>query len=213
MGEYIKYREKEIKIGTCENLYYVNYPKYCDALKNNFLFKVEGNAVPEEYAKPDTGFRFRFPFPDEDHLPFGQIPHNDHSRGLPVTIDTAVMAAPYANEKNASIFQIEIVQQKLVHRESDNKLCLALVCRDPTEKISYRIEDDDSIKDILSQILKHHVQNETNQEKKSFYRTVALRILKGYRLSIQSQSIERKPRQSPQQIHPSNNQTKKLGRS
>ena len=69
MGEYIKYRHEIIKIGTCENLYYTSYPKYCTALESNRLSREDGNLSPELYAKPDSGFRFRFPFPDEDKLP------------------------------------------------------------------------------------------------------------------------------------------------
>jgi hypothetical protein len=33
MGEYIKYNGKEIKIGTCENLYYSSYKMFVEALK------------------------------------------------------------------------------------------------------------------------------------------------------------------------------------
>ena len=62
MGEYIKYKRQEIKLGTCESLYYTTYADLEKALEN---------AWPEErkeiapYMDEKEGYLFRFPFADE----------------------------------------------------------------------------------------------------------------------------------------------------
>lgn len=176
MGEYVKYKREKIKIGTCENLYYATYPKLTEALKAGLLRTLAGNLAPSFYVKPDSGFRFRFPFPDEDHLPLENLGRlNDFHRGVPLTLENGE--------------QMEITQQKLVHRESDGKLCLALVCRDPSGGNSYRLEDDEDVRQVLKGLVRHHIAAENNPEKKSFYRQIGARILKGYRLKPPSQKL------------------------
>lgn len=200
MGEYIRYRGEEIKIGTCEDLYYATYPKYIAALEAHTLHRLEGNSSPEAYAKPDAGFRFRFPFPDEDHLSLGSLEY-DYSRGVPITLDVSACEPPKGHDRNKSTFQMEITQQKLVFRESDKNLCLALVWRDPKTRQSFRIEDDADIKNILKQIIKHHIQNENDLKQKLFYRKIAARILKGYRLST-VQTLSKKLRVHSREVLP-----------
>lgn len=202
MGEYVKYGGEIIKIGTCENLYYTTYSKYCAALKSNRLSEVGGSLSPELYAKPDSGFCFRFPFPDEDKLPFG-VNRNNFNRGVPVKLDSAVVEPPEQCYVKDGIFEMEIVQQKLVHRQSDNLLCLALVWRTHARGEYFRVEDDNDVKNILSQIIKHHILDNSNLEQRSFYRGIALRILKGYRLN-NTQSLQRKIRTHPREIPPGN---------
>ena len=214
MGEYVRYKGEETKIGTCECLYYASFPKYIAALEGGFLGREQGSANPIEYAKPDSGFLFRFPFPDEDKLPIGPGECN-YNRGVAVNIDATKINVDFLPDnipKNQIIHQIEIVQQKLVHRQSDKKLCLAVVWRDPSTRESYRIEDDDSMKKLIGQIIKHHIQNETNSEQKAFYRKIALRILKGYRLNINQNVLQRNAVQKPRQIAPKNNLTIKYRR-
>lgn len=72
MGEYVNHLSRgRVKIGTCENLYYVSFQKFASAFE--FLKQAPNNATPEEYLKDGSGFRFRFPFPDEDTKGFGEI--------------------------------------------------------------------------------------------------------------------------------------------
>lgn len=52
MGEYIDCKYGYIKLGTCEDLYYSRY----DDVKS----------LPEAHAYIGNGFRYRFPFPEED---------------------------------------------------------------------------------------------------------------------------------------------------
>lgn len=65
MGEYATYKGKRIKIGTCENMYYLR-PDQIDL-------------VEDEHGLFDhlDEVRFRFPFPDEDHVNPGAFdPYN-----------------------------------------------------------------------------------------------------------------------------------------
>lgn len=172
MGEYINYKGEEMKIGTCEDLYYVSYEKYVKALQSGQLKKVRGSDEPENYALPDSGFRFRFPFPDEDKNPFGDYA-NEFDKGIAVTIDKKGWSDDSFGRDEESSFQMMIKQQKLVHREIDGKLCLALVWRDPVTQQLLRTENDADVNHILNQIFRNHVAHETDTVKKGFYRELA----------------------------------------
>ena len=76
MGEYIKLNGKEIKLGTCENLYYVRL----DDLKNGKGEKEDGNLSLSGYLDPKNGFRYRFPFPEEDGTQPGS--YEPYEKGL-----------------------------------------------------------------------------------------------------------------------------------
>jgi len=69
MGEYAKRKSdgKEVKIGTCENMYYLRHE---DKSKVKLC---EGSGF---------GYRFRLPFPDEDSLQPGD--YADHNRAYPL---------------------------------------------------------------------------------------------------------------------------------
>lgn len=192
----MKYKGNEIKIGTCESLYYTSYQKYEQVLKEGHLSALPGNSPPDEYAKPDSGYRFRFPFPDEDKLSFGDIGKFRHDRGVPVKMEPTKETAN--NEEWKVIagkqLQLEIIQQKLVHREADGKLCLALVIRNPESGDSFRIEEDPAIRKIIKDILRNHVLKSTNAEEQSFYRKIAFRIRDGFRLEVSAKNTRQ---QSP----------------
>lgn len=201
MGEYIKYKETKIKIGTCENMYYTSYQKYKEALNDGRLSQVLGNDHPSEYARPDSGLRFRFPFPDEDKLPFGEIGKFHYHRGLPVKID--LQNEHDISEQWQAITgkdsQLEITQQKLVHRENDGKLCLALIVRNPDSGLSFRIEEDSYIRKIAQDIIHNHAVKAVNTKEKDFYQTIVSRIQDGFRLELlannaRQQSSRRVPR-------------------
>jgi hypothetical protein len=57
MGEYANYKGKQIKIGTCESMYYLR------ADQARMVQPLDGNVDP---IKDAGSIRFRFPFPDED---------------------------------------------------------------------------------------------------------------------------------------------------
>jgi len=65
MGEYISVDGiGQIKLGTCESLYYVRYTDLARWVREGRTHQVDGNDEPAEYLK--GAYRFRFPFPDED---------------------------------------------------------------------------------------------------------------------------------------------------
>jgi hypothetical protein len=73
MGEYAKRKSdgQEVKIGTCENMYYLRYE---DRAK---VAKIPNSLNPAE--DDGDGLRFRLPFPDEDHLQPGE--YENYNRG------------------------------------------------------------------------------------------------------------------------------------
>src|SRR3954469_12452711 len=87
MGEYIKLNGQSVKLGTCEDLYYATYDQIQDAV-NSGAEKQEGNLPPPDYLAAAHGWRYRFPFPDEN-IPIGT--HRNFARGVlfPVTTDFA----------------------------------------------------------------------------------------------------------------------------
>ena len=68
MGEYIQLSSEQYprKIGTCENLYYVRHAQLKAWVEGGIAVRQPGNLEPAAYLDPANGFRFRFPFPDED---------------------------------------------------------------------------------------------------------------------------------------------------
>lgn len=70
MGEYARFNGTDIKIGTCENMYYLRFE---DRYK---VRPIAGNVNPARV----TGLRWRLPFPDEDHCQPGS--HKEYNRGL-----------------------------------------------------------------------------------------------------------------------------------
>lgn len=182
MGEYLKYKNREIKIGTCESLYYASYQKFIDALNAGYLKGLDGMTDPSVYVKPDAGFLFRFPFPDEDKFPIGDIDGHHHRRGLPVMINFNEIAVQHGNTPipEADSVQFEIVQQKLVHREEDGKLILALVVREPSSGEKFRVEEDKDIKNLIEQLHRNYIINEPDEKRRKFYAEISSRILKGY---------------------------------
>lgn len=72
MGEYSKRKSDgvEVKIGTCENMYYLRYED------RNKVEKLPHSLDPATC----TGLRWRLPFPDEDGVGIGE--YKDYKRGL-----------------------------------------------------------------------------------------------------------------------------------
>ena len=83
MSEIIKHKGFEVKIGTCENLYYTTFQEFAKRYQAGEFTKLSGNDEPLNYMA--GAYRFRFPFPDEDHVKlFGS--YNDYDRGVVFTI-------------------------------------------------------------------------------------------------------------------------------
>ena len=79
MGEYAKFGGAEIKIGTCEDMYYLR------ADQRHRVSRLPGNVDPMDLETLKV-LRFRFPWPDEDGIEPGsdKFHDNGHERTLGV---------------------------------------------------------------------------------------------------------------------------------
>jgi hypothetical protein len=75
MGEYAKYDGRQIKIGTCEDMYYLRWDQ------RNSVQPESGSLRPNDPAVLKV-IRFRFPWPDEDDNKPGDF--DDFERSIPV---------------------------------------------------------------------------------------------------------------------------------
>ena len=75
MGEYAMYKGERIKIGTCEDMYYLR------ADQAPKVRKVSGSLDPNAREEQEI-IRFRFPWPDEDQVEPGAFESFDRAVGL-----------------------------------------------------------------------------------------------------------------------------------
>lgn len=82
MGEYANTKRLgNIKLGTCESLYYMRADQM-PALINSGILSCD---IPLDVEKAGAfHYRFRFPFPDEDHLGLGEVGHDNFERALAI---------------------------------------------------------------------------------------------------------------------------------
>lgn len=185
MGEYVRYKGNEVKIGVCESLYYVSYPKFKEAFEKGLLWPSDFSVAPAKCLEVNSGFLFRFPFPDEDKLAFGDIGSHGIERGMHIKIvsmgDLNLLGViGKAQDKS---FILNLVQQKFVLRAADSLPVMAAVFQDPQSGIAFRIEDEHVIREIVGQIVRNHILKEQDGTLKQQYMGVATRILKGYGLN------------------------------
>src|SRR5262245_40198197 len=78
MGEYASFNGDRIKIGTCEDMYYLRYDQ------RFMVLPISGNVDPRSKSEQEQ-IRFRFPWPDEDKfLPGGNYPDFDPFRRVAI---------------------------------------------------------------------------------------------------------------------------------
>ena len=76
MGEYgLRNDGCEVKIGTCENMYYLRYSD------RHMIRPLEGNLDPNDDSILKE-LRWRLPFPDEDHIKPGEYPDYNRDAAL-----------------------------------------------------------------------------------------------------------------------------------
>lgn len=196
MGEYVKIKGESVKLGTCEDLYYTTHGQLCEKV---FEMQQDGeaNLNPWDYLDAKNGFRYRFPFPDEDGQDIGS--YSDFDRGALFRINRAELPedwqqpdawedvntwvdnryhsqlrfytkVPNPNNKAEKIC-FEVVQQK-----SCNGL-LVTVFRDPYTGNKWREENPDKISAIAAAILKEYEGHKFSEE-------LVKRMLDGYRGTV-----------------------------
>jgi hypothetical protein len=196
MGEYVKnIQGEEVKIGTCENLYYCRYSD-----KEMLL-----NA--DEYFDEKNGFRYRFPFPDEDNKFPGD--YDPYGRGFEVllleecspTLIDDLREENYHhntlthNVNNMNIFVpcplshgfslktsaggpqnvVKIVQQKLV----EGNLWTVIECGYCGAKVRIDLYQ---AQELCNSILQH-IEMIKDPETKMFYQQIVFRVMAGYRMN------------------------------
>ena len=162
MGEYAKYRGREVKIGTCEDMYYLRADQARDVQPiSNSL-----NPWRERYV-----LRFRFPFPDEDGtepgafepyergytIPQGYVfehsdPTDHHSIQLVSNYPSGYLVSlpcPQSGRviegaqvmRNGGPAGWQITKQKFLRSDGDGPDTLAVVISCAICRVSYRVED------------------------------------------------------------------------
>jgi hypothetical protein len=185
MGEYAKFCGQEIKIGTCEDMYYLRYDQA------HLVSPMSGNVDP---VRDRAGLRFRFPFPDEDSVSPGEFDNPfrsasvyvddvdwegiDHhtiqfrnDRGLIVNLPCPEVGGnPLRIMKNGYAGNIAVVQQRWVDG------ILVTVCQCGSCGAAFRLPDLDHARPILDAL-----RRRTNMSGRDGYLSeIADRIEAGY---------------------------------
>ena len=168
MSEIVLINKKEVKLGTCEDLYYARYRQIREALPNATI--VPGNAPPVNYTNPQYGWRYRFPFPDEDGVSIGE--HPDFMRGVTITahISPDTVWCPCQEKNVHSTHSVEITVELRQQKQIDGEFWPVFYCPQCNEGARHPRH---MVKPFITVLLKHH--------DRTFFREIAKRILAGYR--------------------------------
>lgn len=116
MGEYAKYMGQEVKIGTCESMYYLR------ADQTHLVQALPGNVNPGS-ARDRASIRFRFPFPSEDGIAPGAFdyPLPDLLVSYPADLpaehgDVMVETKPGAPRRMSTFLPCPMVASDLWHK-------------------------------------------------------------------------------------------------
>ena len=206
MGEYAKYKGEEIKIGTCEDMYYLRFDQRHD------VEHVHGNVNP---ASDDAmSIRFRFPWPDEDHIEPGGAFENynrsvavyvpmpdgvDHSTVQFVAQAGYLISLPCPEgtpdariHRNGFSGAVKLVRQKLL---ADGRLVPILMCGGCGAM--WREEEPDKIRAIADAFLQEGNKRRNDSwlpetgEKVGhvWWHTIASRILMGAGMEVEALEV------------------------
>lgn len=164
MGEYVKYNGQEVKIGTCEDMYYLR------ADQVHLVQHTEGNVHPVKDGEAGA-IRFRFPWPSEDSVqpgafdePFKKlglrglsVPEGVEHYKVQFTAPGYVLSLPCPESKEGQAFDVHrngfsgsvaISQQKWFEGR------LITVCECGGCGAKYRLETWEQAKPIIEAVLK-----------------------------------------------------------
>lgn len=198
MGEFVLYRGRPVKLGTCENLYYIRHDDLVRMVAAGEVEKKSGNAAPVAYlADP---YRFRFPFPNEDDIP--PFTYQDFDAAFAVDVTGAGLLFPEEHYTvsasfhprgggyNVNVFLpcpqspdfaptvessgidwqiVEIVQQRPV----DGSLLTVVRC--PYCGVAWRLDAEDAVKLSAYLVARAH----------DYGCKMARRVLAGYGLTLE----------------------------
>jgi hypothetical protein len=187
MGEYATYLGQSIKIGTCEEMYYLR------ADQAHKVYAESGNVDPIRDAE---SIRFRFPWPSEDSIAPGGFDDYDRKLSIPGMVAPAELAESHHPiqfvaqshgynvclpcpesgtaehglkvHRNGFAGAVFLVQQRLV----DGQLLPILHC---TCGMAWRVPEDES-----AEIFAALEAAALAERRRSFYDVIAERIRQGY---------------------------------
>jgi hypothetical protein len=190
MGEYASYAGQRVKIGTCENMYYLR------ADQRHRVGALSGNVDP---VKDAPEIRFRFPFPDEDHVEPGAFDRYDRTVGLhgievPTEVEhgTVQFVAPGYNvclpcpesaagkasglriHRNGHPGTVQISQQRRVNQQ------WVLIARCGGCDYPYRYPTLAEVEPVLVCLRSYADREPEGSSARAFYHAMADRILAGY---------------------------------
>ena len=160
MGEYATYNGDSIKIGACEDMYYLRYDQ-------RHMVKQEAHSLDPTNC---DGLRFRFPFPDEDDMPPGAF--DDFRRGLMI-YGKELASTVSCSKEHEPAEGAEIVRQRAI----DGKLWLIMRC--PKCGGLWRTDLDGAMK-----VCKAIAEQGQARPVQLQLATVALRIIAGYNYTL-----------------------------
>lgn len=195
MGEYATYGKNRIKIGTCEDMYYLR------ADQAHAVTPLSGNVRP---ASPEDQkvIRFRFPWPDEDGIEPGQFKSYDRALTVPgVSVPTEVehmtiqFSAPVGYlvslpcpegradttlkfHHNGFAGAVQIVQQAYRHGN------LAVICRCAGCHTAYNLPTW-AYAEPLVVALRAEADRDQTDAHAAYYHAVADRIAAGYAVPVE----------------------------
>ena len=190
MGEYAKYGNRQIKIGTCEDMYYLRFDQ------RRKVRPEDGSVDPVRDAH---SLRFRFPFPDEDGISPGEFA--DHDRSIETDLDAPAdvehgydLAASNRDGRGpvkCGAGKVAISQQRLVTGE-DGKDWLVLICACTVCRRAWRLPTlrdalpvigwlHDEARALLELETSTDVSYLAHAERAAFLAEVFARIIAGYR--------------------------------
>lgn len=163
MGEYAHYQGESVKIGTCENMYY---------LRDDQRHLITGYDFESTLDRD----RFRFPFPDEDDRTPGQYADYDRS----IEIPGYMPENDYPIEEPA-VGPIRVVQQG--HREGE----LRTIVVDSSDRYGgqrFQLSKYEAMRAAIK-LLEYSCQHEAPQyHDGGFYHELAKRMLAGYGVEL-----------------------------
>ena len=188
MDAYVQYDGEKVKIGTKERLYYVSYNKFVTAVWFGKLSAAENSLPPFQYRAADSGFIFRFPFPDEDHLEFGKIGRNSFDRTLPLYLEGASLPTGLLQRLQHKSWhhpegriRLDVIGQTRIYLPG-RQTCLALVLSDPEDGETWVEDKSSHVRFLLQLIEQNHYWEEGTMNGAWFWQTVSDRIRIGYGL-------------------------------
>lgn len=192
MGEHAKFNGEQIKIGTCENMYYLRADQA-------HLVQPESHSLDPILARREI--RFRFPFPNEDKIAPGDF--KDHDRGIAVPgmaapADVGHTTVQFRHETSAGCYltslpcpegpqaaggpkihrngfagAVRVVQQKWIDGSK-----LATVCECTGCGARWRVESEADVKALV--LAFSNAATGADDSRAEFYLTMADRIAAGY---------------------------------